>query len=124
MLTSEGLLQCAYHGWAFDGGGACRNIPQLPAGPSPPPAPLGCPPGYQHDAAMNVPLHLEGQRTLRLHRAMITVSQTWSNASGASFSDAPRAFTSSMWLPPHTVRAMEAHEFTSAKFDHLQRAGS
>lgn len=40
VLTPEGLLQCAYHGWAFDGIGACRDIPQLPAGSSPPPAPL------------------------------------------------------------------------------------
>ena len=25
----EGQLQCAYHGWRFDGGGACRFIPSL-----------------------------------------------------------------------------------------------
>ncbi len=26
----DGQLQCAYHGWCFDGGGACRRIPALP----------------------------------------------------------------------------------------------
>lgn len=26
----DGTLQCAYHGWRFDGGGACRFIPSLP----------------------------------------------------------------------------------------------
>jgi len=25
-----GQLQCAYHGWCFDGGGACRRVPALP----------------------------------------------------------------------------------------------
>ena len=32
VLTPGGLLQCAYHGWSFDGSGACQNIPQLPPG--------------------------------------------------------------------------------------------
>ncbi len=26
-LTPEGELQCRYHGWRFDGGGACRRVP-------------------------------------------------------------------------------------------------
>mmetsp|Transcript_11193 Transcript_11193/g.33568 ORF Transcript_11193/g.33568 Transcript_11193/m.33568 type:complete len:632 (+) Transcript_11193:294-2189(+) len=30
VLTPQGLLQCAYHGWAFDEAGSCKNIPQLP----------------------------------------------------------------------------------------------
>lgn len=31
----DGLLECCYHGWTFDGSGACRAIPGLldPAGP-------------------------------------------------------------------------------------------
>lgn len=33
-LTEQGFLQCAYHGWAFDDSGACKAIPQLPAGGS------------------------------------------------------------------------------------------
>ncbi|HVE82929.1 MAG TPA: aromatic ring-hydroxylating dioxygenase subunit alpha [Myxococcales bacterium] len=28
-----GQLQCAYHGWRFDGGGACRAVPGLPGEP-------------------------------------------------------------------------------------------
>ncbi|KAG2490576.1 hypothetical protein HYH03_010970 [Edaphochlamys debaryana] len=28
-LESDGTLQCAYHGWQFDGRGACTHIPQL-----------------------------------------------------------------------------------------------
>jgi len=27
---SHGLLQCAYHGWKFDGTGACRLVPAMP----------------------------------------------------------------------------------------------
>lgn len=28
--TVDGCLQCPYHGWAFDGAGACRRVPGLP----------------------------------------------------------------------------------------------
>ena len=28
-VTPEGTLQCAYHGWCYDGAGACVAIPQL-----------------------------------------------------------------------------------------------
>jgi phenylpropionate dioxygenase-like ring-hydroxylating dioxygenase large terminal subunit len=28
-LVGDGRLECAYHGWQFDGGGACRLIPGL-----------------------------------------------------------------------------------------------
>lgn len=28
-VTAEGELQCAYHGWRFDGSGACRAVPGL-----------------------------------------------------------------------------------------------
>ncbi|KXZ51974.1 hypothetical protein GPECTOR_11g96 [Gonium pectorale] len=28
-VESDGTLQCAYHGWQFDGRGACTHIPQL-----------------------------------------------------------------------------------------------
>lgn len=28
-VDEKGLLQCAYHGWSFDGNGACKNIPQM-----------------------------------------------------------------------------------------------
>ncbi len=28
-LESDGTLQCAYHGWTFNGEGACTRIPQL-----------------------------------------------------------------------------------------------
>eukprot|EP00327_Prymnesium_parvum_P045268 CAMPEP_0205861790 /NCGR_PEP_ID=MMETSP1083-20121108/5960_1 /ASSEMBLY_ACC=CAM_ASM_000430 /TAXON_ID=97485 /ORGANISM="Prymnesium parvum, Strain Texoma1" /LENGTH=321 /DNA_ID=CAMNT_0053223523 /DNA_START=83 /DNA_END=1048 /DNA_ORIENTATION=- len=31
-LTEQGFLQCAYHGWAFDGEGSCKAIPQRPTG--------------------------------------------------------------------------------------------
>lgn len=30
----EGCIECLYHGWQFDGAGACRRIPQLPEGRS------------------------------------------------------------------------------------------
>ncbi|KAJ1293116.1 hypothetical protein BS78_01G043400 [Paspalum vaginatum] len=30
-VDGEGRLQCAYHGWCFDGAGACSFIPQAPA---------------------------------------------------------------------------------------------
>lgn len=30
-MTPDGQLQCAYHGWSFDGqSGICTNIPQVP----------------------------------------------------------------------------------------------
>lgn len=29
-LTADRLLECPYHGWAFDGQGHCRHIPQAP----------------------------------------------------------------------------------------------
>lgn len=28
--VTEGRLECPYHGWQFEGGGACRHIPALP----------------------------------------------------------------------------------------------
>lgn len=33
----NGRLECLYHGWQYDNDGACRHIPQLPAGRSIPP---------------------------------------------------------------------------------------
>ena len=33
-LTDDGCIECPYHGWAFDGGGACTRIPQQPEGAS------------------------------------------------------------------------------------------
>jgi phenylpropionate dioxygenase-like ring-hydroxylating dioxygenase large terminal subunit len=30
--VADGCLECPYHGWRFDQGGACVHIPQLPAG--------------------------------------------------------------------------------------------
>ena len=32
-VTPEGLLACGYHGWRFDGAGACRVIPALASEP-------------------------------------------------------------------------------------------
>ena len=33
LLTPEGAIQCAYHGWKFDGdSGECLDIPQLQPG--------------------------------------------------------------------------------------------
>ena len=29
-INDEGLLECPYHGWSFDGEGHCRSIPQAP----------------------------------------------------------------------------------------------
>jgi len=34
-INVSGLLECPYHGWAFDGSGACRHIPQAEAGMDP-----------------------------------------------------------------------------------------
>src|SRR5262249_61669703 len=31
-VTGDGLLECGYHGWAYDGGGRCVPIPGLRAG--------------------------------------------------------------------------------------------
>ncbi|MEM9923160.1 MAG: Rieske 2Fe-2S domain-containing protein [Cyanobacteria bacterium P01_D01_bin.50] len=31
-ITEDGLLECPYHGWAFDGDGSCKRIPQQPEG--------------------------------------------------------------------------------------------
>lgn len=31
----EGILSCPYHGWCFDGTGACVRVPQLPDSPVP-----------------------------------------------------------------------------------------
>jgi phenylpropionate dioxygenase-like ring-hydroxylating dioxygenase large terminal subunit len=31
-VADDGCLRCPYHGWRFDGGGACTAIPQLAAG--------------------------------------------------------------------------------------------
>ena len=33
-VTSQGWLQCAYHGWAFDTGGACQSVPQQERAPT------------------------------------------------------------------------------------------
>ncbi|CAN6297379.1 unnamed protein product [Urochloa humidicola] len=30
-IDGDGRLQCVYHGWCFDGAGACKFIPQAPA---------------------------------------------------------------------------------------------
>ena len=30
-LLEDGLVQCPYHGWRFDGAGQCLRIPTLPA---------------------------------------------------------------------------------------------
>jgi phenylpropionate dioxygenase-like ring-hydroxylating dioxygenase large terminal subunit len=30
-IDDKGRLQCVYHGWCFDGAGACKFIPQAPA---------------------------------------------------------------------------------------------
>jgi pheophorbide a oxygenase len=33
-IDETGCLQCSYHGWSFDGSGACTRIPQaMPEGP-------------------------------------------------------------------------------------------
>ncbi len=38
-ITPEGLIECPYHGWRYDGAtGACRSIPNLGAGEKPPKA--------------------------------------------------------------------------------------
>lgn len=38
-ITAEGLIECPYHGWRYDGAtGACRSIPNLGAGEKPPKA--------------------------------------------------------------------------------------
>ena len=34
-VRADGCLECPYHGWRFDGGGACRAVPGLDLGPSP-----------------------------------------------------------------------------------------
>lgn len=31
-INEDGLLECPYHGWAFDGNGKCDRIPQQPTG--------------------------------------------------------------------------------------------
>ncbi|MFM7085622.1 MAG: Rieske 2Fe-2S domain-containing protein [Cyanobium sp.] len=31
-INGDGLLECPYHGWSFDGEGQCRHIPQAPEG--------------------------------------------------------------------------------------------
>ncbi|HLP89567.1 MAG TPA: Rieske 2Fe-2S domain-containing protein [Nostocaceae cyanobacterium] len=31
-INEDGLLECPYHGWAFDGNGRCDRIPQQPTG--------------------------------------------------------------------------------------------
>lgn len=31
-VNEKGLLECPYHGWAFDGEGTCQDIPQQPTG--------------------------------------------------------------------------------------------
>lgn len=34
-IAEDGLLECPYHGWAFQGDGACERIPQAVAGTTP-----------------------------------------------------------------------------------------
>jgi phenylpropionate dioxygenase-like ring-hydroxylating dioxygenase large terminal subunit len=34
-VTDDGCVRCPYHGWEYDGTGACTRIPQLPSGPIP-----------------------------------------------------------------------------------------
>jgi phenylpropionate dioxygenase-like ring-hydroxylating dioxygenase large terminal subunit len=34
-IAEDGLLECPYHGWAFQGDGACERIPQAGAGTTP-----------------------------------------------------------------------------------------
>ena len=34
-IAEDGLLECPYHGWAFQGDGGCDRIPQAPAGTMP-----------------------------------------------------------------------------------------
>ncbi|KAF8708509.1 hypothetical protein HU200_029872 [Digitaria exilis] len=53
-IDDKGRLQCVYHGWCFDGAGACKFIPQAPA--------LG--PPVRHDT--NLSLNFASIVTLRL----------------------------------------------------------
>ena len=41
----EGLIECPYHGWAFDGAGECRRIPGMPG---------ACEHRHQHATAVGV----------------------------------------------------------------------
>ena len=41
----DGLIECSYHGWAFDGGGKCRRNPGMPG---------ACEHRHQHAAAVGV----------------------------------------------------------------------
>jgi phenylpropionate dioxygenase-like ring-hydroxylating dioxygenase large terminal subunit len=34
-IAADGLLECPYHGWAFEGDGHCERIPQAPEGTTP-----------------------------------------------------------------------------------------
>ncbi len=34
-IAADGLLECPYHGWAFQGDGNCERIPQVPSGTTP-----------------------------------------------------------------------------------------
>lgn len=49
--VDHACLRCAYHGWAFDGSGACVDIPALPDGPIPPRARVG---GYEVTVAYDL----------------------------------------------------------------------
>lgn len=42
-VAADGTLACAYHGWRYDGGGACRHVPSLGEGR---PLPRAGVPGY------------------------------------------------------------------------------
>ncbi|WIA38769.1 hypothetical protein OEZ86_002061 [Tetradesmus obliquus] len=44
--SSTGNLYCNYHGWQFNGSGACTDIPQQPAGAPPPNAKRSCVTSY------------------------------------------------------------------------------
>mmetsp|Transcript_209 Transcript_209/g.607 ORF Transcript_209/g.607 Transcript_209/m.607 type:complete len:640 (-) Transcript_209:933-2852(-) len=53
VLTPGGNLQCAYHGWQFDAGGACKSIPQLPAEASLPKSTCATAfPAYEHEGVV------------------------------------------------------------------------
>ncbi|EER93253.1 hypothetical protein SORBI_3001G048400 [Sorghum bicolor] len=46
-IDDKGRLQCVYHGWCFDGAGACKFIPQAPAlGPPVHTSPKACVASY------------------------------------------------------------------------------
>ncbi|QYG93152.1 aromatic ring-hydroxylating dioxygenase subunit alpha [Iamia sp. SCSIO 61187] len=46
--VDEGTIRCGYHGWRWDAGGRCVEIPSMPDGPIPPKA---CLPAYDVEVA-------------------------------------------------------------------------